>query len=251
MPCWAGNGLMVLCALGPALGVLIGAYILPSSPVSQQQITTHLLDFRPVLANRKALGFTLAYAAHNAELFGFRTWIVAFLLFCQAQQSPNALGLGWSAATLAALLNLVGMPASIITNEIAQRRGRELILLIVMSTSALIAVALGFAATATLILVLLLATLYGVLIMADSATITAGMVMAAEPRYRGVTMAFYSLIGFIGAFTGPIVFGAVLDLAGGETSARAWGLAFSSLAAMVLLGPAAIVKFLRGCDKSH
>jgi hypothetical protein len=38
----------------------------------------HLLDFRPVLRNRAALGYILGYGAHCFELYGMRTWIVAF-----------------------------------------------------------------------------------------------------------------------------------------------------------------------------
>ena len=40
-----------------------------------------LLDFRPVLRNRKTLLYILGYSAHNYELFGQRSWMVAFLVF--------------------------------------------------------------------------------------------------------------------------------------------------------------------------
>jgi hypothetical protein len=37
-----------------------------------------LLDFRPVLHNRPAMGYILGYGAHCFELYGIRTWLVAF-----------------------------------------------------------------------------------------------------------------------------------------------------------------------------
>lgn len=234
-----------LCAIGPLIAFFVALFILRSKPPSSEKPTTHLLDFRPVIANRKALGFTLAYAAHNAELFGFRSWIVVFLVFSQAQQEPGALGLIWSAATIAALLNLIGMPASVLTNEIAHHFGRRNTLFTVMGLSALVAVLFGFSATAPFWLVLLIAVVYAYTITGDSATITAGVVAAADPRYRGSTMAFYSLIGFIGSFIGPLLFGMVLDLGGGSDVPLAWGMAFSAMALTILLGPLAVAKFVR------
>ena len=53
-------------------------------------------------------------------------------------------------------------------------------------------------------------------------------------------MTFHRLIGFVGAFAGPIVFGVFLDLAGGQHEPRAWGMAFIALAVLVLIGPIAI-----------
>jgi len=42
-------------------------------------------------------------------------------------------------------------------------------------------------------------------------------------------MAVYSFCGFGAGFPVPLVFGAVLDVAGGKTHASAWGLAFGRL----------------------
>ena len=55
-------------------------------------------------------------------------------------------------------------------------------------------------------------------------------------------MAMYSLIGFLGASIGPVVFGIMLDLGGGESTALGWKLGFSSPAVMVFLGPIAVAQ---------
>ena len=57
------------------------------------------------------------------------------------------------------------------------------------------------------------------------------------PGQRGATMAVHSFIGFAGAFVGPLVFGVVLDLAGGRESLFAWGLAFASSGLVIALSP--------------
>ena len=69
------------------------------------------------------------------------------------------------------------------------------------------------------------------LIMADSSALTAGVVTRADERIRGATMAVHSMLGFGTGFVAPLVFGVVLDLAGGNLSPLAWGLAFMSLGA--------------------
>ena len=53
------------------------------------------------------------------------------------------------------------------------------------------------------------------LVMAESATLTAGLVAAAPAELRGAAMGLYSLIGFGGGMLGPVLFGVALDVAGG------------------------------------
>ncbi len=233
----------VASALGPAVALALAALLLSPAQPPHAPPATGLLDFRPVLANRRALGFTLAYTLHNLELFAFRAWIVAYLVYCQAL-APGSIGASWGAASAAALINLVGLPSSVLTNELAARLGRQRTVIAVMVLSALTGAAFGFAAGAEVWLVVAIAFLYGVTITADSSTITAGLVRVAEPRYKGTTMAMHSVIGFLGAILGPLIFGAVLDAAGGATSRLAWGLAFTSMGLLLLAGPLAITRLV-------
>ena len=90
-----------LCALGPLAGAATRVDRLRvAARAAANGLRPGLLDFRPVLRNRRALGFTLAYTVHNVELFAFRSWVVAFFVFSQAQHGPDALGVAWSAATI-------------------------------------------------------------------------------------------------------------------------------------------------------
>ncbi len=241
----------ILSAIGPALAIVFAFWVLrPKAPAEDALPATRLLDFRPVFANRRALAFTLGYAVHNWELFGYRTWIVAFLVFAQSQQPAGAIGLAWSATTLAALVNLVGLPASVLGNELAHRFGRRQVLIAVMIASAIAGTAFGFSgATLPFVAVVFLAFVYGWTVIGDSATLTAGVVAAADPRYRGATMAMHSMIGFVGSFIGPLAFGAVLDGAGGEENGTAWGIAFASLSAVILIGPVLMMTIARRAER--
>jgi MFS family permease len=65
------------------------------------------------------------------------------------------------------------------------------------------------------------------------------------PRYAGVTMAFYSCIGFGGGFLGNVLFGATLDRFGGVTELHGWIVGFATCALAFLVGAGATA-FLSG-----
>ena len=229
-----------LASLGPCAAMLLVPMALgPRRPPAHAIPTTHLLDFRPVLARPMAMAYILAYSAHNWELFCLRSWIVVFFVFAQSQQPDG--GAGWlGPAALAAIVTLIGVPSSIIGNELAVRFGRRRMVIAIMTASALMACVTGFAATWPFAVLFALMLVYGVLVTADSASITAGAVANAPPGYRGATMALHACIGFMGAFLGPLAVGVVLDLSGGGATAVSWGLAFICFGLGVAMGPLAL-----------
>ncbi len=249
---WLGwRWAFALSGVGPALALGLVWGLVPASPPHQLAAPSRfLLDFRPVLVNRRAMAYVLAYCAHNWELFALRSWLVAFLVFAQAQHAPGAPGALWSATVIAALVNLVGLPSSVLANELTRRFGRRGVVVAVMTSSALLASLLGFLTGLPIPLLVAICFVYGVTVTADSASITAGVVAHAAPGARGATMAVHSFIGFSGAFVGPIVFGGVLDLASGGGSTLSWGLAFLSSGLAVALGPIAVLALGRRTGQS-
>jgi len=231
--------------VGPlSAGLLVFFRLPPRRPHPTPRHAAPLLDFWSVFRNRSATGYILAYAAHCWELFGFRSWIVAFFTFAGAIRT-TAEPLLASAATLAAVINLIGPSASILGNEIASRFGRQRVVLITMSLSAALACTVGFSAPLPGVLVFALACAHFLAIMGDSAALTAGLIAAAEPQQRGTAMAVHSFLGFGAGFVAPVVFGVVLDLAGGNRSLFAWGLAFASLGAGCALAPLVLAVYRR------
>jgi hypothetical protein len=110
------------------------------------------------------------------------------------------------------------------------RSGRERVIWRVMLVSGALTCLLGFAASLSWTALMLLAWLHMCLIMGDSSALTAGVVARSDERIRGATMAVHSMLGFGAGFVAPLVFGAVLDLAGErQAGTMAWGLAFVSL----------------------
>jgi len=227
-------------SLGPlAAGLGVFLAIAPSRSVAAKVFSMKTLfplaDWRKVLADRASAGYTLGYAAHCLELFGSRAWVVAFLVYSSSLHSASSFP--WNAAAIAAVVNLVSVPASIVGNEIALRIGRRPWILTAMAGSGTSGILLGLGAPWHWALVLGLLVVYSMLVMAESATLTAGLVAAAPSDLRGAALGLYSLAGFGGGMLGPIVFGAALDAAGGARSQLAWVVAYAAIGAGCLVAP--------------
>ncbi len=220
-------------AISAAAALAIVIVYVPPARVRGGEKQALLSDFKVVFRSKTAMAYVLAYAAHMWELFSLRSWIVAFLAF-SIQLQPTGV-FTWSPTQIAFIINLIGLPASIGGNELSRIFGRRKVISIVMIISAALGTILGFSAALPFILVAFLAILYGITIVGDSASLTAGVVAAAPAGYRGTTLAVHSTLGFCSAFLGPLAVGGVLDFFGGNS--LAWGMGFLCMAAGCLLGP--------------
>jgi MFS family permease len=224
----------ILMGLCPVAGVVLFAFADKSKPpqTGDQAVRPSFLDFRPALRNRSAIGYMLGYAAHCWELFGFRSWIVAFMFFSLSLQPQITFKV--SPQGLVTLILLAGVPASILGNEGALRWGRRRFITLVMLISGLIGCLIGFAAGLTFIMVAGLCFVYWIAIITDSGSLNAGLVSAARAEEAGRTMALYSFVGLSMGFLAPLAVGAVLDITGGGIAG--WGLAFATLGLVAMSG---------------
>jgi MFS family permease len=223
-----------LLASGPVLAAGIAwVALVPQASSSRAAAPTTarhrtLLPSLDVLAHREVRRYVFGYAVHCWELFGLRSWIVAFVVFASSASGvPGTMRSAGAATGVAALVNLLGLPASVLGNEAAARVGRRRWIAVVMCASAAVGWMTALAAGGPAWLFLALLAGYVVCVMADSATLTAGMVAAAPPSQRGAAMAVHSFLGFGAGFLSPMCFGALLDAAG--SGRLAWTLAFGTL----------------------
>ena len=231
---WGWRAAFLVTALGPL--VMLGVCFL-LRPVTPKPSQGRLLDFAPVFRNTSAMGFVLGYGAHCFELYGIRTWLVAFWTFVAMRNSDAPL---LTPVVVSVLFSVLAMPASILGNECAIRFGRHRAITAVMLSSAVVALLIGSFADKSPGLLLPLILAYAITVPADSGALTSGMTMAADPNYRGATMAVHSTVGFSLSALGAWALGVALDAAGGPSKASAWTAAFAVLAAGILLGPLAL-----------
>ena len=227
----------IFAAAGPLIAAPLVLWGMPHKPLVPQARAA-LLDFRPVLRDRRTMLYVIGYSAHNYELFGVRAWMVAFLVFCAGLRGESAAALT-AAAVLAAAVNVMGPLGSISGNELALRYGRTRIIFAAMGLSGLMTCGLGLVAGLPLWVMFAILCLHCLFMLGDSAALTSGMVSTASPHLRGSALAVYSCVGFGAAFLAPLVFGVVLDLAGGRDDRMAWALAFVSIGIFGVLSPVA------------
>lgn len=221
----------------------IAAWLLLKPQQPERKSGQPLFALKPVLRNREAMGYIIGYAAHGFELTAMRAWITAFLVFVLARDPIVAAQLP-NPTVLAAVITLIGLPASLLGNELALKIGRRRALILIMSLSGVFGLLVGFTAALPVWFVLAYCAVYYVFIIGDSGALTSGMMAAAEPEHRGSTMALHSTLGFGISVLGPIVVGLALDgaqSAAGSESALTWGFGFAVMGLGALLGPLALI----------
>ena len=219
---------------GPLIMLAVCLRLAPHKPPPAHG---HMLDLRPVLRNRAALGYILGYGAHSFELYGMRTWIVAFWSFVVVQSEG---AVPFDPVAVSVIVTLLSLPASVMGNEAALRYGRHRAITAVMIASGAVALAIGLSVGAPSLLLLALVLIYGLTVSADSGALTSGTTASAAPMHRGATLALHSTVGFGLAALGGWGAGVALDAAGGPAQASGWLALFALLAAGILLGPVAL-----------
>jgi predicted MFS family arabinose efflux permease len=232
---WSGwRGAFIGAALAAATAWLIVFWWAPPQARRPRAASSHaLFDFRPVLRNRSAMAYALAYCAHTWEMNTLRGWAVAFLAYVAAATGDRS---PWLTPTaVVTTMGLVGTWASVAGNETSIRLGRQRLVTLAMTACAVCAAGIGFLGPRSYPLAGSLVLLYGLLIWLDSSSLTAGAAGSADPERRGATLALHSMAGYAGGAIGPIIMGWVLDASGGM-SVAGWGLAFLHVALVGVAG---------------
>ena len=182
----------------------------------------HPLNFTPVIKNKPALKYILAYGAHTYELFAYRSWLFAFLVFIVIFHEINI-----SHTTLSFLISLfafVGTFASIIGAKYSLEMGRKKMIKFYGFFTFIVSLLTAFTSYFNLFLVLILIGIYNFAIHLDSASLTAGTVENSKSTERGALLAVHSIVGFTGGAIGGPLIGLTLDIFGGQQDINAWAL---------------------------
>ena len=206
---WGWRAAFLVTALGPLVMLTVCFLLRPVTPKPAQG---RLLDFAPVFRNTQRHGLRA------------RLWRALLRALRHPDLARRVLDLrgaeefGASLLTpvvVSVLFSVLAMPASILGNEFALRFGRH---------RAIIGRDVAFRRGGALIgafadkspwLLLPLILVYAITVPADSGALTSGMSMAADPDYRGATMAVHSTVGFSLSALGAWALGVALDAAGG------------------------------------
>ena len=229
----------IVASVSATIALVIVSLVAPSRsmPVSISLGSRSLYDFRPVLKNRSAMAYSIAYAIHTLEMSAVRGWAPAFLGYVAI--STGEVNYFLPPAVVLTALGLIGTVASVTGNEIAIQLGRRRLIQTTILFSIILGATIGFIGSLSYSIAMTVLVIYGIIIWLDSSSLTAGSAGAADPSRRGQTLAIHSMMGYAGGFIGPLVIGWTLDLAGGM-SLKGWGLAFMMVA---ILNTVALIIF--------
>jgi MFS family permease len=149
-----------------------------------------------VLRERGARLACLGYFGHMWELYAMWTWLAAFLAASVEARGGGAYaGLNASEATFVCV-GLAGGLGAYAGGALADRWGRTTLTMSAMALSALCAVLIGFTFGGPTSITLLVAIVWGVSVIADSAQFSTAVTELAPAAYVGTALTTQTCLGF-------------------------------------------------------
>ena len=176
------------------------------------------------------------YLGHMWELYAMSAWLPVFLSEVYGERELPALGLAAGGVAAFGVFAL-GAVFCVVAGVLAERYGRTAVTSAAMIGSGAMAATIGFTEL-SLVLVTVLAAIWGATVVADSAQFSAAITELADERYRGSALALQTGLGFL--LTVVTIRGVPL-----VESAAGWGPAFALLAIGPALGTLAMLALRR------
>lgn len=183
---------------------------------------------------------SVSYMGHMWELYTFWGWIGPFMVAASTAVGYSAEKGAILGTKLAALIILVGAPATWLWGLAADKIGRTKAITIAATLSLFAEFFFGFLYGQALALVVVAGLWIGFWTIADSAIFKAGLVDMVTPKIRATSLGIQSGIGFTMTIIGPLVFGKILQYyngPGNPVAAKIWGPSFVAVGVVALLAP--------------
>ena len=149
-----------------------------------------------VLRERGARLACLGYFGHMWELYAMWTWLAAFLAASVEARGGGAYaGLNASGATFVCV-GLAGGLGAYAGGALADRWGRTALTMAAMALSGLCALLIGFTFGGPPLITLLVAIVWGVTVVADSAQFSTAVTELAPAAYVGTALTAQTCLGF-------------------------------------------------------
>jgi MFS family permease len=153
-------------------------------------------DFRQlgrVFANRGVRLADFGYFGHMWELYAMWTWAPVVI-----RTTLEARGSSHSLAEAAAFLVIgSGAVGCVVAGLVADRAGRTLVTSWAMAVSGACCLVIGFFLSASPFWLLLVASIWGASVVADSAQFSACVTELSDPQYMGTALTIQTCIGFL------------------------------------------------------
>lgn len=209
---------------------------IPKAPRFDPALALHAWKYKPLrLAN-------FGYFGHMWELYAMWAWIGVFFLESFRLSGMAEPRLAANLATFATIA--VGGIGSLLAGLAADRMGRTTLTIAAMAVSGSCAVLIGFLFGSSPLLLIIVALIWGMSIVADSAQFSTCVIELSPPNMIGTMLTIQTCVGFLISLATIHLIPDFVELVG-------WEYAFSILAIGPLLGVIAMARLRQLPDSTR
>jgi MFS family permease len=187
----AWQPVMIACSLASLGAAILFGFVLREGPDPFACTKVDPRQFGAILRNRPVMLANAGYFGHMWELYAMWAWILSYT--AAVQGAGLALG---NASLLAFAVIAMGAPGCVLAGWLADRIGRCATTALAMSISGTSALLIGVTFGGPLWAFVLVALIWGLTVVADSAQFSAAVTELADQTLVGSALAFQMGVGF-------------------------------------------------------